>query len=171
MTVERPRGRITLSEIALSDPGWSGKPVQFRALDRWDTAKPAHLAGAPPSSRTDRAVLRNRLTGLPFMPPTRRRLPIRNAIVSSKDQKNASDDTQLFLLRGADRITLADKVVTWEHRFAVFHLPFPRRVDALTNACHQTCCHPLRSRRQFAATFFARFSVFRADTAIIDRAA
>jgi hypothetical protein len=131
-----------------------GRPVQFRVLVRWETAKPVRLAGAPEVPELTGEFYVIRLRGLPLMPPpkvkagdaaapdpnegmlqaiqagSRLERPGKAAIACAhlfKGSADASNDVLLFFPRGADPITIADKLVTLESRFTVFHLsvPFP----------------------------------------------
>lgn len=127
----------------------AGPPVQFRVLARWETAKPVRLAGGPevPELTGDFYVIR--LRGLPLMPPakpkpgepappdpnegmlqaiklgSRLERPGKPAIPCAHlftGTGNATTEVLLFFPRGADPITPADKAVTLDSRFAVFHL-------------------------------------------------
>jgi len=119
--------------------------VQFRALARWETAKPVRLAGGPdmPELTGDSYVIR--LRGLPLMPAPKAEpannpnqplleaikaasrllrkdkppIPCARLFVGSGDR---STELLLFFARGADPITLADKTVTLESGFGQFHL-------------------------------------------------
>jgi hypothetical protein len=137
-------------------PKPGGRPVQFRVLARWETAKPVRLAGAPEVPELTGQYYVIRLRGLPLMPPPKVKAgeaapPDPNegmlqAIQAGsrlerlgkddipcahlfKGSGNGSADVLLFFPRGADPITLADKAVTLEGRFSVFHLSikFPVR--------------------------------------------
>ena len=112
------------------------------------------LAGAPEVPELDGQFYVIRLRGLPLMPPpkvkpgdaaapdpnegmlqaiqagSRLERSAKAAIPCAhlfKGSGDASNDVLLFFPRGADPITIADRVVTLESRFAVFHLsiPFP----------------------------------------------
>lgn len=129
-------------------PG-SGQPVQFRVLARWETAKPVRLAGGPEVPELTGEFYVIRLRGLPLMPspkvkPGQAAPPdpnegmlqaIKEGTRLERARKaaitcahlfaragNGSPDVLLFFPRRADPITIADKVVTMESRFAVFHL-------------------------------------------------
>jgi hypothetical protein len=129
-------------------PG-SGEPVQFRVLARWETAMPVRLAGGPEVPELTGEFYVIRLRGLPLMPPPKVKPgegapPDPNEGVLQAIQEgtrlerarkaalscarlftragNASPDVLLLFPRGADPIMIADKVVTLESRFAVFHL-------------------------------------------------
>jgi len=129
-------------------PG-SGEPVQFRVLARWETAKPVRLAGGPEVPEMTGQYYVIRLRGLPLMPPPKvqpgeqtpsdpnegilegvkagtRLERAGKASISCEHLFKGSGDTWnevlLFFPRPADAITVADKVVTLESRFAVFHL-------------------------------------------------
>ncbi len=126
----------------------TGRPVQFRVLARWETAKPVRLAGAPdlPELSGDFYVIR--LRGLPLMPPAKAQpgepapdpnqallqalkegsrlertnkpaIPCTHLFTGSGD---ASSDVLLFFPRRVNPITAADKSVTLECRFPPFHL-------------------------------------------------
>ena len=126
----------------------SGQPLQFRVLARWETAKPVRLAGGPDVPELTGHFYVIRLRGLPLMPPPKakpgeatpnpnegmlqairegsrlerkdkRGIPCAHLFTGSGD---AATELLLFFPRGADPITLADKLVTLEIRFAVFHL-------------------------------------------------
>ena len=128
-----------------SDPG---HPVQFRVLARWETAKPIRLAGGPPVPEQTGQFYVIRLRGLPLMPPPKIKpgeeasnpnegmlqaikegsllerkgkppLPCAHLFSGSGD---AATEVLLFFARGTDPITLADKLVVLESRFAQFHL-------------------------------------------------
>ena len=127
----------------------SGEPVQFRVLARWETAKPVRLAGGPDGPELTGEFYAIRLRGLPLMPPPKVKpgeaaLPdpnegmlqaIKEGTRLERARKaalpcarlftgggNASSEVLLLFSPGADPITIADKVVTLESRFAVFHL-------------------------------------------------
>ncbi len=128
-----------------TDPG---NPVQFRVLARWETAKPVRLAGGPEVPELTGQFYVIRLQGLPLMPPPKARpgevapnpnqgmlqaikegsrlerkdkpgIPCAHLFTGSGD---AATEVLLFFPRGADPITVADKLVTLESRFALFHL-------------------------------------------------
>ena len=136
-----------------------GHPVEFRVLARWEMAKPVRLAGGPEVPEMTGQFYVIRLRGLPLMPPPKKQpdappdepAPDPNeailqgvkdgsqlerkgkAPISCSHLFKGSGDTAmevlLFFPRGADPITLADKLVTLESRFALFHLSirFPLR--------------------------------------------
>jgi hypothetical protein len=126
----------------------SGPSVQFRVLVRWETAKPVRLAGGPEVPEMAGEFYVIRLRGLPLMPPAKvnpsepapnpnegmlqaikegsrlertgkAAIPCAHLFTGSGD---AARDVLLFFSRGSDAITMADKVVTLETRFTVFHL-------------------------------------------------
>jgi hypothetical protein len=126
----------------------SGPPVQFRVLARWETAKPVRLAGGPEVPELTGQFYVIRLRGLPLMPPPKAKpgeampnpnedmlqairegsrlerkdkaaIPCEHLFTGSGD---AATEVLLFFPRGADPITTADKFVTLESRFALFHL-------------------------------------------------
>jgi len=129
-------------------PG-SGQPLQFPVLARWETAKPVRMAGGPEVPELSGEFYVIRLRGLPLMPPPKVKpgeppppnpnegmlpaikagsrlerpgkpgIPCEHLFTGSG---TASTDVLLFFPRGADPITIADKIVTLESRFAVFHL-------------------------------------------------
>ena len=120
-------------------PKPGGQPVQFRVLARWETAKPVRLAGAPEVPELTGQFYVIRLRGLPLMPPPDPNEAMLQAIQAGsrleragkpsipcahlfKGTGNASMDVLLFFPRAANPITLADKAVTLESRFSVFHL-------------------------------------------------
>ena len=128
-----------------------GHPVEFRVLARWETAKPVRLAGGPevpdvPAMNGQFYVIR--LRGLPLMPapkvkPGETASNPNEALLqgvkegSRLERKNkapivcahlfvgsgdAANEVLLFFPRTPDAITVADKVVTLEGRFGMFHL-------------------------------------------------
>jgi hypothetical protein len=125
-----------------------GHPLQFRVLARWETAKPVRLAGGPVVPELTGQFYVIRLRGLPLMPPPKARqgeaAPNPNegmlqaikegSMLERKDKPgipcahlftgsgDAATEVLLFFPRGADPITVADKLVTLESRFSVFHL-------------------------------------------------
>jgi hypothetical protein len=128
-----------------SDPGHS---VQFRVLARWESAKPVRLAGGPEVPEMTGQFYAIRLRGLPLMPPPKAKpgevapnpnegmlqavregsrlerkdkpgIPCARLFAGSGD---AATEVLLFFPRGTDPITVADKLVTFESRFALFHL-------------------------------------------------
>ena len=125
-----------------------GHPVQFRVLARWESAKPVRLSGGPPVPELTGQFYVIRLRGLPLMPPPKAKPgePASNpnegmlqaikegSRLERKDRPaipcahlfSGSGDTAtevlLFFERGTDPITIADKLVTLESRFALFHL-------------------------------------------------
>jgi len=127
-----------------SDPG---RPVQFRVLARWESAKPVRLAGGPEVPEMSGFYV-IRLRGLPLMPPPKAKpgevapnpnegmlqaikegsalerknkpgIPCAHLFTGSAD---AANEVLLFFPRMVDPITAADKLVTLESRFALFHL-------------------------------------------------
>jgi hypothetical protein len=130
--------------IPNADPG---HPVQFRLLARWESAKPVRLAGGPEVPELTGRFYVIRLRGLPLMPlkakpgevtpnPNERMLQMikEGSRLERKDKPgipcahlftgsgDAATEVLLFFPRGADPITVADKLVTLESRFALFHL-------------------------------------------------
>ena len=120
-------------------PKPGGQPVQFRVLARWETAKPVRLAGAPEIPELAGQFYVIRLRGLPLMPPPDPNAAMLQAIEAGSRLERAgkpaiacahlfkgsgklSNDVLLFFSRAANPITNADKVVTLESRFSVFHL-------------------------------------------------
>jgi hypothetical protein len=125
-----------------------GHPLQFRVLARWESAKPVRLAGGPEVPEPTGQFYVIRLRGLPLMPPPKAKpgeaAPNPNegmlqAIkegsgLERKDKPaircahlftgsgDAATEVLLFFPRSADPITMADKLVTLESRFALFHL-------------------------------------------------
>jgi hypothetical protein len=123
--------------------------LQFRVVARWETAKPVRLAGGPEVPEMSGQFYVLRLRGLPLMPAAKAKpgeaapsdpnegllqaikagtrleragkaaIPCAHLFAGSG---NAALDVLLFFPRGADPITVADKVVTLESRFSVFHL-------------------------------------------------
>ena len=125
-----------------------GHPVQFRVLARWESAKPVRLAGGPEVPELTGQFYVIRLRGLPLMPPPKAKpgevapnpnedmlhalkegsrlerkgkpgIPCAHLLTGSGD---AANEVLLFFPRVADPITVADKLVTLESRFALFHL-------------------------------------------------
>lgn len=123
-------------------------PVQFRVLARWESAKPVRLAGGPEVPELDGQFYVIRLRGLPLMPPPKAKpgeaapnpnegmleaikegsrlqrkgkpvIPCARLFAGSGDE---ATQVLLFFSRGTDPITLGDKLVTLESRFAQFHL-------------------------------------------------
>jgi len=130
-------------------PRADGKPVQFRVRARWETAKPVRLAGGPEVPELTGQFYVIRLRGLPLMPPLKPKPgeapppdPNEGMLQAIKEgtrlervdkapilcahlfagSGNASTDVLLFFSRAADPITIADKVVMLDSRFAAFHL-------------------------------------------------
>jgi hypothetical protein len=129
-------------------PKSGGEPVKFRVLTRWETAKPVRLAGGPEVPEPTGQFYVIRLRGLPLMPASKvtpgepvsdpneailQALKIGSQLERSgkaaipcahlfTGSGNMSTEVLLFFPRVADPITIADKVVTLESRFAVFHL-------------------------------------------------
>jgi hypothetical protein len=123
-------------------------PVEFRVLARWETAKPVRLAGGPEVPEMTGQFYVIRLRGLPLMPPPKAKpgedVPNpnegilqaikENSRLERKDKRDipcshlftgsgdAATEVLLFFPRGTDPITVADKLVTLESRFASFHL-------------------------------------------------
>jgi hypothetical protein len=126
----------------------TGPPVQFRVLVRWETARPVRLAGAPEMPEGTAQFYVIRLQGLPLLPPPKAKageeVPNpnegmleaikQNSRIERKDQPAIScahlltgsgasaTEVLLFFPRGADPITVAEKIVTVESRFGPFHL-------------------------------------------------
>jgi len=126
----------------------SGQPLQFPILARWESAKPVSLAGGLDVSDSIAQFYAIRLRGVPLMPPAKPARPgepptdpnerilaeIKAGSRLERQDKPAipcahlftgagnATDVLLFFARGADPITIADKAVTLESRFAVFHL-------------------------------------------------
>ena len=126
-----------------------GSPVQFQVLARWETAEPVRLAGAPELSGSGGQFYIIRLRGLPLMPPPkvrpgeppvnpnedmlaaikqgsrlelRGRQPIHCAHLFTGTAEH-TNEVLLFFPRGSGgAITLADKTVTLDVRFAPYHL-------------------------------------------------
>ena len=126
----------------------SGHPVQFRVLARWESAKPVRLAGGPDVPELTGQFYVIRLRGLPLMPPPKAKPgeavsnPNEGMLQAIKEGSRlerkdkppiacahlftgsgeAATEVLLFFDHAANPITLADKVVTLESRFAQFHL-------------------------------------------------
>jgi hypothetical protein len=125
-----------------------GHPVQFRVLARWETAKPVRLAGGPEVPELTGQFYVIRLRGLPLMPAPKAK-PGEIAADPNEGMKQAIEkgtrlerkgkpgipcahlfsgsagattDVLLFFPRAMDPITVADRLVTLESRFGVFHL-------------------------------------------------
>lgn len=125
-----------------------GHPVQFRALARWETAKPVRLAGGPEVPGLSEQFYVIRLRGLPLMPPPKVKAgevasnPNEGMLEAIKDGSrlerkgkpgircshlftgsgDAATEVLLFFPRGEDPITVSDKLVTLDSQFALFHL-------------------------------------------------
>lgn len=125
-----------------------GRPVQFRVLARWETAKPVRLAGGPEAPELTGQFYVIRLRGLPLMPPPKAKpgevAPNPNAGMLQAIKENtwlerkgkpgipcahlftgsgdAATEVLLFFPRESDPIRLADKAVTLESQFTPFHL-------------------------------------------------
>ncbi len=126
----------------------AGRPLQFPVLARWESAKPVRLAGGPEVPELTGQFYVIRLRGLPLMPPPKATpgeaapdpnedilqalkagsrlerkgkpgIPCVHLFTGTGDR---ATEVLLFFPRGADPITLADKIVTLESRFAQFHL-------------------------------------------------
>jgi hypothetical protein len=126
-----------------------GLPVEFRVIARWETAKPVRLAGRPEVPEVAGQFYVVRLRGLPLMPPPKvargevapnpnesmlkaikdgtrleRKdkpdIPCAHLFMGSGDKSN--EVLLFFPRREDDPITVADKLVTLESRFAPFHL-------------------------------------------------
>jgi hypothetical protein len=127
----------------------SGPPVQFRVLVRWESAKPVGLAGRPEVPEVTGRFYVIRLRGLPLMPPPKvapgevARNPNEGMLQAIKDGSrlerkdkpaipcahlfagsgdNSNEVLLFFPRREDDPITVVDKLVTLESRFAPFHL-------------------------------------------------
>ena len=125
-----------------------GHPVEFHVLARWETAQPVRLAGGPEVPELTGKFYVIRLRGLPLMPPPKTRpgevgpnpnegmlqaikqgswlerkdkpgIPCAHLFTGSGD---TATEVLLFFPREPDPITVADKQVTLESRFALFHL-------------------------------------------------
>jgi len=140
---------VPIGEPVPPVPKPPGAPVQFRVLARWETAKTVRLAGGPEVPELTGQFYVIRLRGLPLMPPPKVKpgesapadpnegmlqaikagsrleragkapVPCEHLFTGSG---NASTEVLLFFTRVSDPITIADKVVTLESRFAMFHL-------------------------------------------------
>jgi hypothetical protein len=134
-----------LPPVPNPDPG---RPVEFPVLARWESAEPVRLAGGPEVPELTGQFYVIRLHGLPLMPPPKAKpgevapnpnedmlqaikegsrlkrkdkpdIPCAHLFTGSGD---AANEVLLFFPRVADPITVADKLVTLESRFAPFHL-------------------------------------------------
>ncbi len=129
------------------DPN-AGRPLEFRVLARWETAKPVRLAGGPEVPEMTGRYYVIRLRGLPLMPPPKAEpgeTPVdpneatlaalkEGSLLEPKDRPaipcehlfsgsgKAANDVLLFFPRPKRPITAADKQVTLECRFAPFQL-------------------------------------------------
>jgi hypothetical protein len=126
-----------------------GHPVQFHVLVRWESAQPVRLAGGPELPELTGQYYVIRLRGLPLMPPPKTKpeevapnpnegmlqaiehgsrlerkdkpaIPCAHLFTGSGDKSN--EVLLFFPRREDDPITVADKLVTLESRFAAFHL-------------------------------------------------
>ena len=129
-------------------PKADSHPVQFRVLARWESAKPVRMAGGPEVPELSGQFYVIRLRGLPLMPPQKATagevapnpneellqsikegsrlerkgksgIPCTHLFMGSGD---AATDVLLYFGRPANPITVADKFVTLESRFTLFHL-------------------------------------------------
>jgi hypothetical protein len=126
----------------------TGQSVQFRVLARWESAKPVRLAGGPELPEGTEGFYVIRLRGMPLLPPRKRRdgesVPNPNqgmleaikqsSRIERKDKiaiscahlltgsGDSAMELLLFFARGADPITVGERVVTLESRFGPFHL-------------------------------------------------
>ena len=147
-----PPGGVTSVPIGEKPPPVpkpdTGPPVQFRVLARWDSAQPVRLAGGPELPELPGQFYVIRLRGLPLMPPPKVK-PGETAAnpnegmlqaikegsrLERKDKPpircehlftgsgNDAREVLLFFPRRDDPITVADKTVTLESWFALFHL-------------------------------------------------
>ena len=124
-----------------------GRPVQFRVIARWETAKPVRLAGGPEVPEMTGQFYVIRLRGLPLMPPPKVKpgevaANPNEAMLAAlkggswlerKDKPGIAcahlftgsgetvNEVLLFFPRDA-AIRLADKVVTLESQFGFYHL-------------------------------------------------
>jgi hypothetical protein len=139
---------VPIGEAPPPPPKADGRPIQFRVLARWETAKPVRLAGGPELPELTGLFYVIRLRGLPLMPPRKAQgneaaanpneailqalqqgsrlerrdkagIPCDHLFTGSGD---AATEVLLFFPRGADPIQPADKSVTLESRFAPFQL-------------------------------------------------
>jgi hypothetical protein len=140
---------VPIGEPVPPFPQPAGDPIQFRVLARWETAKPVRLAGGPEIPELTGQFYVIRLRGLPLMPPPKAKqgeapppdpngdllraikagsrlerqgkapIPCEHLFTGSG---NASTEVLLFFPRMGDAIAIADKEVTLESRFSVFHL-------------------------------------------------
>ena len=140
---------VPIGEPLPPPPEVPGAPVQFRVVARWETAEPVRLAGGPEVPELTGRFYVIRLRGLPLMPPPKAKpgeappsdpneamlqaikagtrleragkasIPCARLFTGSGA---ASTEVLLFFSREAAPITIADKVVTLESQFSVFHL-------------------------------------------------
>jgi hypothetical protein len=126
----------------------TGQSVQFRALARWESAKPIRLAGGPELPGETAGFYVIRLKGMPLLPPPKGKdgesvsNPNEGLLEATKQSSRierkgkiaiscahlltgsgeSATELLLFFARGADPITVAEKTVTLESRFGPFHL-------------------------------------------------
>jgi hypothetical protein len=123
-------------------PKPGGAPVQFPVVARWETAAPVRLAGAPEVPELTGQFYVIRVHGLPLMPTSKTKdsneamleaiktgsqleragkapIPCEHLFAGSG---SAPNDVLLFFPRGKDPITMPDRFVTLDCRFAVFYL-------------------------------------------------
>jgi len=140
---------VPIGEPVPPVPKPDSRPLRFRLLARWETAKPVRLAGGPEVPDLTGEFYVVRLRGLPLMPPTkvnpsepappnpnegmlqaikegtRLERTGKAAIVCAHlftGSRDAATDVLLFFSRGTDPITIADRVVTLESQFGPFHV-------------------------------------------------
>ncbi len=123
------------------------RPLEFPVLARWESAKPVRLAGGPETPELTGQFYAIRVRGLPLMPPPKVKpgetpppdpnagmlqamqagtrlerkgkpgIPCDHLFAGSGNRWN---EVLLYFPRGTTPITLADKQVTLESRFAQF---------------------------------------------------
>ncbi len=123
-----------------------GPPIEFPVLARWETAQPVRLAGGPEVPELTGLFYVIRLRGLPLMPPkpdsdpaansnepllaaikagsflVRRDRPVLSCAHLFTGSGAAATEVLLFFPRDTNPITVADKLVTLECRFAFYRL-------------------------------------------------
>lgn len=129
----------------------TGQSVQFRALARWESARPIRLAGGPELPPETSGFYVIRLQGLPLLPPPKTAAAGANPNGANPNEGmlqairqgsflerrsaaaipcshlltgsgDSSTEVLLFFARVKDSITVAEKSVTLESRFGPFHL-------------------------------------------------
>ena len=117
----------------------TGKPVQFRVLARWESAKPVRLAGGTDLPEETKPSYAIKLQGMPLMPKAEDNESTlatikQNARLERKDKPaircshlltgsgDKAGELLLFFEPGQNPITAADKQVSLETQFGLFVL-------------------------------------------------